>query len=163
VKVIDLEREEEEGLKELLNKLDNVLGHVRLIQEKAVLKNYYKLKSSSPDKVTTGPDETIAALESKSLSTIIINEEARIFRILKAQSSETVGAVSVRLFAGSKACYWTEGTPRERSLEDSKQELLIDWVIENFNRYGATLEVVTANSEEGAKFLKECGIGGIKK
>jgi len=44
MKVIDLEREEEEGLKELLNKLDNVLGHVRLIQEKSILKNFYNLK-----------------------------------------------------------------------------------------------------------------------
>jgi len=84
--------------------------------------------------------------------------------VLKAQSSDHVGAVSIRLFAGSKASYWTEGTPREKSLEDSsKQELLIDWIIENFTKYGANLEIVTANSEEGSKFLKEIGIGGIKK
>jgi len=130
-----------------LNKLDNVLGHVRLIQEKSILKNFYNLKNSSSSKVTLGAEDTVTALENRSLSTLIINEESRIFRALK----------------DSRVSYWTEGTPREKSLDSSKQELLIDWIMENFTKYGANLEVITANSEEGLKFLKDSGIGGIKK
>lgn len=36
---------------------------------------------------------------------------------------------------------------------------LFDWLAENYQRFGATLEIVTDSSQEGTQFVK--GFGGI--
>lgn len=44
----------------------------------------------------------------------------------------------------------------------SDRTLFVEWLAENFKRFGAKLEFVTDRSQEGAQFVKGFGgVGGI--
>jgi peptide chain release factor subunit 1 len=42
---------------------------------------------------------------------------------------------------------------------DYTQEILLDWLTENYTKFGTQIEFVTNKSEEGSQFVK--GFGGI--
>lgn len=44
-------------------------------------------------------------------------------------------------------------------LEIVRNELLSEWVVDNFREFGATLEFITDKSTEGSQFVR--GFGGI--
>jgi peptide chain release factor subunit 1 len=44
-------------------------------------------------------------------------------------------------------------------METVEKDLFLEWLAENYKKFGATLEIVTNKSQEGAQFVR--GFGGI--
>ena len=47
-------------------------------------------------------------------------------------------------------------------IKETKCELLLDWLVENYKRFGTSIQIVSDKSQEGSQFCKGFGgIGGI--
>eukprot|EP01156_Anaeramoeba_ignava_P007625 Anaeramoba_ignava/a352907_32.p2 GENE.a352907_32~~a352907_32.p2 ORF type:complete len:120 (+),score=56.70 a352907_32:1767-2126(+) len=55
-----------------------------------------------------------------------------------------------------------QGNVEENSVVKKKEKLFVDWIAENFHKFGTKLEFVSNNSQEGSQFCHGFGgIGGI--
>jgi len=151
VKVADVDGEEEEGQMQALDKVEKELAHVRLIQEQLLLKKFFDLKKSTPAKVVVGPKDVMAALEERSVQSLIIYDNLRFNRVTN----------------GSRIVYWQEGTVRTEIEDLGKRDIeegnLLHWLLINGGKYGVQLDLVSKNSRPGVNFWREIGIAAIKK
>ena len=66
------------------------------------------------------------------------------------------------LSPAKEATYNFRDTVNNVDWEIIEKELLVEWLAENYKKYGAKLEFVTNRSQEGAQFVRGFGgVGGI--
>jgi len=107
-------------------------------------------------KVCYGLSETFYALENGAIDTLIIWENLEIFRVVVAKGTD------------EKVLYLTQAQIEEssylkdedgRDLESKENDLLVDWLAENYRKFNISLQFVTDKSQEGAQFVQ--GFGGV--
>jgi len=147
----------ENGLNQAIELASENLSQVKFIQEKKLLSKLMEQIAQDTGKYSIGLKETLFALDSRSIETIIVWEGIEVTRY--KLKNETTGE--------EKVIYLTVEQTKQRShfvqdnieLKIIESEPLLDWFAENYKQFGATLEFVTDKSELGSQFVK--GFGGI--
>lgn len=87
----DLTYTDESGLRDLVDKSQDVLAKESIIEEKIILKKFFTMLGKEPEKVTYGLDEVKKVLEMGAVETLLVSEaiEDKIMEELEALAEKT--------------------------------------------------------------------------
>ena len=160
IKYVDISYGNAAGLNQAIDLARDCINDLRYVQEKRLLDEYFSHIAKSNGLFCFGTAETLKGLEAGCVRTLIVWENLDIVRhCLKSASGEEKTVYSKQ----------SETLPKEKLLDSSgasmeikDQGLLLDWLVDNYKKFGSNIEIVTDNSQEGTQFCKGFGgIGGI--
>jgi len=158
LKIVDVSYGGENGFNQAIELSAESLADVKFVAEKKLLSNYYTEIAKDTGMFCYGVRDTITALESSALETLIVFEELECERI---EMKDTVSEETLTK-------YLTPEQARDDSHFKDRQGVaydilaridLVEWLATHYSNYGAKLEFVTDRSQEGMQFVK--GFGGI--
>uniref|UniRef100_A0A0N5A2U6 Eukaryotic peptide chain release factor subunit 1 n=1 Tax=Parastrongyloides trichosuri TaxID=131310 RepID=A0A0N5A2U6_PARTI len=160
IKTVDVSYGGENGFNQAIELAADSLANVKFIQEKKLIGGYFDEISQDTGKYVFGIVDTLHALEMGAIETLICWENLDITRYrLKASSGEEK---VVHLRAGEEKGKEFLDPETGNEMESIEQTAFLEWLANNYKSFGATLEIVTDKSQEGAQFVRGFGgIGGI--
>jgi len=162
LKVVDVSYGGENGFNQAIELAAESLANVKFIQEKRLIGKYFDEISQDTGKYCFGVDDSLRALEMGSVEILIVWENLDIQRyVLKNHQTEEEKILYLKPEQEKDKTYFQDkDTGVELELVDSQP--LLEWFANNYKSFGATLEIITDRSQEGAQFVKGFGgIGGI--
>lgn len=162
IKIVDVSYGGENGFNQAIELSSDALANVKFIQEKKLIGRYFDEISQDTGKFCFGVDDTLKALEMGSVETLIVWENLEITRyVLKNHQTDEEKILFLKPEQEKDKTYFTDKeTGVELELSDSCA--LLEWFANNYKSFGATLEIITDRSQEGAQFVRGFGgIGGI--
>jgi len=162
IKIVDVSYGGENGFNQAIELASEALANVKFIQEKKLIGRYFDEISQDTGKYCFGVDDTLKALEMGAVETLIVWENLDIVRyVLKNHQTDEERILFLKPEQEKDKTYFTDKeTGVELELQDSQP--LLEWFANNYKNFGATLEIITDKSQEGAQFVKGFGgIGGI--
>ncbi len=157
--VIDTSYAGEEGVREALEKAEDILKEYRLIVEKKLVDRLFKEINSSKGLVTYGLNPVIKALEQGNAELVLVNDNIDMVRIIaecKRCNNNMIAIVESNKATGKKhelsqscnACNAQDIIIKEEDIVDYLEELAINT--------GATIEIISSKSEHG-RMLESLG------
>ncbi|XP_064630298.1 eukaryotic peptide chain release factor subunit 1 [Lineus longissimus] len=159
LKIVDVSYGGENGFNQAIELAAESLANVKFIQEKKLIGRYFDEIKQDTGKYCFGVDDTLKALEMGAVDMLIVWENLDIMRfVLKNHNvdEERVLHLSPEQ-EKDKTHFLDQETGVELELVESSP--LLEWFANNYKKFGATLEIITDRSQEGAQFVK--GFGGI--
>ena len=150
VKVVETSYGGRTGFNQAIGEAADVLKGVRIVEERRVLSRFFGELAVDSGKAVYGAKETVEAMECGSAETLIIWAKLPLLR-------------SVGLLYGEQEVEYLE-TEAEVCQEDEVVDCrpLLDWIVDEYKKHGAKLEIVSDTFSEGAQFCKSFGgIGAI--
>ena len=147
------------GLNQAIDLSKEKLGNVKFVEEKKVLEDYFE-QISRDGNITFGVKDTMNALEGGAVETLILWENLRLERCV-CELTEDDGSV-----ASTSIVYTDEGKTTVGSTVVVKENAhvvertsLLDWLVENREKFGANIKFVSDATTEGSQFVR--GFGGV--
>ncbi|XP_067656354.1 eukaryotic peptide chain release factor subunit 1 [Haliotis asinina] len=162
IKIVDVSYGGENGFNQAIELASDALANVKFIQEKKLIGRYFDEISQDTGKFCFGVEDTLRAMEMGAVDILIVWENLDIQRFtLKNHQNDEEKIIFLKPEQEKDKTYFTDkDTGVELELVD--QMPLLEWFANNYKNYGATLEIITDKSQEGAQFVKGFGgIGGI--
>jgi len=162
IKIVDVSYGGENGFNQAIELASEALGNVKFIQEKKLIGKYFDEISVDSGRYCFGVVDTLKALEMGAVEILIIWENLDTMRyVLKNHTTGEERILFLKPEQEKDKSYFTDKeTGVELELVESLS--LIEWFANNYKGFGATLEIITDKSQEGAQFVKGFGgIGGI--
>lgn len=160
--VVDVSYGGENGFNQAIELSSETLANVRFIHEKKLIGRYFDEISQDTGKFVFGVDDTLACLDMGAVETLLVWEELPVtrYKLLNSQTGETsVVSLSPEQEKDHRHFHDKE-TGSE--LEVVEKQSLLEWLAEEYKRFGCTLEFITNKSQEGSQFCRGFGgIGGI--
>jgi peptide chain release factor subunit 1 len=147
LQVVDCEYGGQNGFNQAIEASANVLGEVKMVQEKKILKKYFEEIAMDNGKVSYGIMDTIKALEMGAVESLIVFEDL------------DTSLVGHDIFSGEQKVHESSFLFGENGENGQERVLLTEWLAENHHRFGIQLVYVSDSSSEGDQFVK--GLGGI--
>merc|ERR1719322_1888310 len=159
IKLVDVSYGGENGFNQAIELGAESLANVKFIQEKKLIGKYFDEISQDTGKYCFGVDDTLKALEMGAVETLICWENLDIQRV--TLKNHATGDEKI-LFLNSeqekdKTHFMDKESGVELELEDNTP--LLEWLANNYKRFGAALEIITDRSQEGSQYVR--GFGGI--
>jgi len=159
IKLVDVSYGGENGFNQAIELSAESLANVKFIQEKKLIGKYFDEISQDTGKYCFGVDDTLKALEMGAVETLICWENLDIQRV--TLKNHSTGEEKI-LFLNSeqekdKTHFMDQESGVELELEDNMP--LLEWLANNYKRFGAALEIITDRSQEGSQYVR--GFGGI--
>jgi peptide chain release factor subunit 1 len=156
VGVVDTSYGFENGLNQAIELSGETLRNVKFVQERKLISNFFDEIAKDTGRVCYGIKETFYALENGAVSTLIVWENLDLTRVVLMQGDhEKVLYLNISQIEDTNYLKDDEGN----ELEIRENQLLVEWLAENYKRFGASLQFVTDKSQEGAQFVQ--GFGGV--
>jgi peptide chain release factor subunit 1 len=182
VKIVDVSYGGENGFNQAIELSQEALANVKFVQEKKLISQYFEEIALDTGKYCFGVKDTLAALEMGAVDTLITWEDLKVTRYTlrrpkvtqDSKEGETKGDDSddEAIPEGDLIKFLTpeqeEGEKLDKELTDEEtgQSLdvlekvsLIEWLAQNYEKFGARLEFISDKSQEGSQFCQ--GFGGI--
>jgi len=162
LKIVDVSYGGENGFNQAIELSAESLSNVKFIQEKKLIGKYFDEISQDTGKFCFGVDDTLKGLEMGAVEILIVWENLDIQRyVLKNHSHDEEKILFLKPEQEKDKTYFVDkDTGVELELVESMP--LLEWFANNYKVFGATLEIITDRSQEGAQFVKGFGgIGGI--
>jgi len=157
IKIVDVSYGGENGFNQAIELSQEILANVKFIQEKKLLSRYFEEISQDTGKICYGVADTLYALDSGAVETLIVWENLDINRfVLKNPSTGVEKVLHLRKEDERDKSHFVEGGV---DLEVVEKLQLLEWFANNYKKFGATLEFITNKSQEGSQFCQ--GFGGI--
>jgi len=159
IKLVDVSYGGENGFNQAIELAAESLANVKFIQEKKLIGKYFDEISQDTGKYCFGVDDTLKALEMGAVETLICWENLDIQRV--TLKNHATGEEKI-LFLNSeqekdKTHFMDQDSGVELELEENMP--LLEWLANNYKRFGAALEIITDRSQEGSQYVR--GFGGI--
>lgn len=174
LKIIDVSYGGENGFNQAIELAAECLEGVKFIAEKKLIQRYFDEIHQNTGKVVFGVRDTIEALEMGVLETLIVWENLEVTRyVLTNPLTQAPRTVFLDRYAEAQRKNFIEttsiispstGLPEstEVELEQTQKQSLLEWLAENYQRFGSAMEFVTDKSQEGSQFVSGFGgVGGI--
>lgn len=156
IAIVDVSYGGESGFNQAIELSQEHLKDVKFLKEKKLISTFFDEISQDSGKYCFGIRDTMAGLEAGCIETLLVYEDLNINRIEMMNSA-----------GEKKVAYMTPEQMKDNEQAKSEWEVievepLVDWFVENYKSYNATLQFVTNKSPEGSQFQKGFGgIGGI--
>ncbi|XP_064601678.1 eukaryotic peptide chain release factor subunit 1 [Liolophura sinensis] len=162
IKIVDVSYGGENGFNQAIELAADALANVKFIQEKKLIGRYFDEISQDTGKFCFGVEDTLRALEMGAVDILIVWENVDIQRyVLKNHQTDEEKVLHLRPEQEKDKTYFVDKDTGVE-LELVEQIPLLEWFANNYKTFGATLEIITDRSQEGAQFVKGFGgIGGI--
>jgi len=157
VDVVDTSYGFENGFNQAIELSAERLKDVKFIKEKKLISNFFDQIAQDTGRYCFGIRDSLYSCEAGAVETLIVWENLELERFVLATPE---GAKIVNLS--------TEQAQKPENFKDPKTgqdyEIteripLVEWLAENYKKFGCTLQFVTDRSQEGSQFVK--GFGGI--
>lgn len=129
------------------------------MQEKRLLSSFFDQISQDTGKFCFGVGDTLTCLEMGAVETLVVWENLEISRY--EFTNAATGEASVKFLSkeqeGDAAHFKDKESGAE--LEAVDRQPLLEWLANNYKKFGCALEFVTNRSQEGSQFCR--GFGGI--
>ncbi|SBT75668.1 peptide chain release factor subunit 1, putative [Plasmodium ovale] len=157
IKIVDISYGGDNGFNQAIELSAEALQNVKFIQEKKLIGKFFEEIAQDTGKVVYGIEDTLKALEIGAVELLILYEGLDIIR-LTTRNNVTNQTKTIHISPQDEK---QESLYKENNVELEVVEKisLTDWVINNYKKYGASLDFVTNKSQEGAQFQK--GFGGF--
>ena len=153
----------EEGIRETLERGEELIEGVRLIEEKKIIDRFLTEASKKDGLVVYGLEPSINAIKDGNADLIIISEDINTVRI-EAQC-RSCGYTTERFVQGQDVFKEKSDMAQQtcpvcgKSLWDIKVQDIVDYVTDLATQVGARVEIVSSKSEAGVMFKNFGGIG----
>mmetsp|Transcript_4438 Transcript_4438/g.12801 ORF Transcript_4438/g.12801 Transcript_4438/m.12801 type:complete len:442 (+) Transcript_4438:202-1527(+) len=160
---VDVSYGGENGFNQAIELSADALANVKFVQEKRLISKFFDEISQDSGKHCSGVKDTLNCLEMGAVDTLIVWENLDLQRL--EVRNDASGEEGIIMFL-TPAQEQQEDALRDK---DSGEELkvvekmpLLEWLAENYKKFGCTLEFITNKSQEGSQFCRGFGgIGGI--
>lgn len=152
ISVVDVAYGKEQGLNQALLLSADALQNVNLVEQKKLFGKFFDEISNSTSKICYGLSQTMTALESGAIETLIIWENLPVIRNV-IRNTNTNEEVIIFTKPGENAVY------DQSAMEVVESESLVDYFAENYSKFGIQLQLVNDSTPEGSMFSQ--GFGGI--
>lgn len=159
LKIVDVSYGGENGFNQAIELCAEVLSNVKFVQEKKLICHYFEEISKDTGRYCFGVVDTLQALELGAAETVIVWENLDIMRY-NVKNTVTNEERVLHLNGEQQRDpnnFKDDKTGAE--LEVVESITLVEWLANNYKRFGANLEFITNRSQEGSQFCK--GFGGI--
>lgn len=162
IKLVDVSYGGENGFNQAIELSQEVLQGVKFIEEKKLLGKYFDEISMDTGRIVFGIEETLRAMEMGAVEKLIVWENLDVQRYTFTHPS--TGATSVAVLTkeqekNRKHFIGVDENGKEIDLDVTEKITLVEWLANNYQNFGTTLEFVTDKSQEGAQFVR--GFGGF--
>jgi len=159
IKLVDVSYGGENGFNQAIELSADALANVKFVAEKKLIARFFEEISLDTGKYCFGVDDTLQALEAGAVSTLICFEELDVER-LTLKNNQT-GDHEIKHLTKEQQENQSHFHDKETGVELEVVEkiLLLEWLAEEYKRFGCVLEFVSNKSQEGSQFCR--GFGGI--
>ncbi|PUU83580.1 peptide chain release factor eRF1/aRF1 [Tuber borchii] len=158
IKVVDVSYGGENGFNQAIELAGETLSNVKFVQEKKLIGKYFEEISQDTGKVCYGIEDTLKAMELGAAETVIVFENLDVTRwVLKNSEGDLITLHTNKIQEQDREKFMDKTSGQE--MEIIEQISFLEWLAENYQNFGATLEFVSDRSGEGNQFVK--GFGGI--
>ena len=149
----------EDGLNHAITQAGDALANVRFLEEKALITNFFEQINLDTGMIVFGVNDTMKALEMSAIDKVLLFDEIDITRyeILNPSTGKTTTWYLTPKQAEDPKYFKDPTTGVE--MEVTNQEPLGDWLLVNYQHFGAKIELISDKTQEGFQFVK--GFGGI--
>jgi peptide chain release factor subunit 1 len=158
IKIVDVSYGGENGFSQAIELATESLSNVKFVQEKKLLTKYFGEISQDTGKYCFGTKDTLHALESGAVETLIVWENLDITRYtVKNPQTQEESHLNLTEEQKDSGIHFRDIDGTELDVIDSIS--LLEWLANEFKNHGAELQFVTNKSQEGSQFVR--GFGGI--
>ncbi|KAJ1678966.1 translation termination factor eRF1 [Spiromyces aspiralis] len=158
IKIVDVSYGGENGFNQAIELSKEVLSNVKFVQEKQLINNFFDQVSRDTGKVVYGVDETLKALDMGAVETIIAFEQLDVSRYTFKGSDGTEVVKHLNKIQEEVPENFKDPVT-DQDMEIIEKMPLLEWIANEYKKFGAALEFVTDRSSEGSQFVK--GFGGF--
>lgn len=156
VTVVDVAYGFNQGLNQAIEIAGNSLKDVVLVKQRKMLSRFFEEISTESGRYCFGVEQMMEALNSGIVQNIIVWDK---LDVIRQEISLKDGSTKVVFSKEGKSAV-SDQTKDQETIVDSVP--LIDWLAENYRKFGAKIEIVQDSSAEGSQFCRGFGgIGGI--
>jgi peptide chain release factor subunit 1 len=162
LKIVDVSYGGENGFNQAIELAGETLSNVKFVQEKKLIQRYFDEIAKDTGKYCFGVEDTLKGLDAGAVDTLIVFENLDVMRytLKNEEGEERIVHATPREEELKKDLFKDPDTGAD--LEIVERKPLLEWLADNYQGFGATLEFVTDKSQEGSQFFKGFGgIGGI--
>lgn len=160
--VVDVSYGGENGFNQAIELSADVLGNVKFIKEKKLIGKYFDEIAQDSGKYCFGVKDTLMCLEMGAVETLVVWENLEVNRhiLLNNQTQEEhILMLNPEQEADPKNFHDKETGVELESIEKGS---MLEWLANEYKKFGCQLEFITDRSEEGSQFVRGFGgIGGI--
>ena len=160
--IVDVSYGGENGFSQAIELSSTTLANVKFIQEKRLISKFFEEISQDSGKYCFGVKDTLMGLDMGAVETLIVWEDLPVSRAMLMNS--TTGTQEVKYLTEEQEKDSKNFIDKETGAELEVQEKapMLEWLANNFRKFGCALEIVTNKSQEGSQFCRGFGgIGGI--
>ena len=151
ITIVDIAYGGMSGFNQAIQLAADAMGNVRFVQEKKLISGFFTEIQMDTGKICYTIPDTIKALEMGAVETLIIWEQLP-KECLIVKNKET----------GEEKIWLEPSTPEKTLYEEIDRILFVEWIANNYSKYGAALEFITDCSAEGSQYVKGfSGVGGL--
>ena len=160
--IVDVSYGGENGFSQAIELSSDTLANVKFVQEKRLISKFFEEISLDSGKYCFGVKDTLLGLDMGAIETLIVWEDLPINKLTLKNTS--TGAMDERYLTEEQEQDSKNFIDKETGAELEVQEKvpMLEWLANNFRKFGCTLEIITNKSQEGSQFCRGFGgVGGI--
>jgi peptide chain release factor subunit 1 len=158
MKVVDVAHPGEVGLNQAIDMSADSLSGVKLVQEKKLVQKFFDEIACDTQLYCFSVADTMKCLEGGAVETLIVFEDLDLLRY-SVKTSESAEPIVHILTSAQAATMNLHGGNDGQAQNEVESEAFVDWLANNYTKFGCKLELITNRSQEGTQFVK--GFGGI--
>jgi peptide chain release factor subunit 1 len=153
-KIVDIQHSGDVGFNQALTATIDVFSNVKIVQEKKLLSKLYDEIAKDTCMYCYGIQDTMKCMEMGAVQTIILYEDLNMSRFEVYNDPELPPNIY----------YMTHDESLQAPFRNEKSIVIkefnfVEWITENYNKLGCSVELVSDKSQEGTQFTK--GFGGV--
>ena len=157
--VVDVSYGGENGFNQAIELSADTLSSLKFIQEKKLVSRFFDEIAQDTGKYTFGINDTLTCLEMGAVETLVCWENLEVERVtmMNSQTQEE----TVRYFRPEELTDNEHVRDKESGvdLEIIDKMPMLEWLAEEYKKFGCALEIISDKSQEGNQFCR--GFGGI--
>lgn len=160
--VVDVSYGGENGFNQAIELSAETLSNVKFVQEKRLLSSFFDQISQDTGKFVFGVKDTLACLEMGAVETLIVWENLEYYRYVFKHPN--TGVEEIKFLSKEQESEAAHYKDKETGadLDVADKQPMLEWIANNYKKFGCLLEFVTDRSQEGSQFCRGFGgIGGI--
>eukprot|EP00199_Chlamydomonas_sp_CCMP681_P001051 CAMPEP_0119108590 /NCGR_PEP_ID=MMETSP1180-20130426/15250_1 /TAXON_ID=3052 ORGANISM="Chlamydomonas cf sp, Strain CCMP681" /NCGR_SAMPLE_ID=MMETSP1180 /ASSEMBLY_ACC=CAM_ASM_000741 /LENGTH=442 /DNA_ID=CAMNT_0007094219 /DNA_START=35 /DNA_END=1363 /DNA_ORIENTATION=- len=160
--VVDVSYGGENGFNQAIELSADMLANVKFVQEKKLIAKFFEEISQDTNKYVFGVKDTLVCLDMGAVDTLLVWESLDCDRY--ELGNPATGKSEVKYLSAEQAKDTSHFKDKETNtdLEVQEKVALLEWLANNYKKFGCALEFVTNKSQEGSQFCRGFGgIGGI--
>jgi len=158
MKIVDVAHPGDVGLNQAIDLSADTLSGVKLVQEKKLVQKFFDEIAMDTQMYCFGINDTLKCLEGGAVETLICFEDLDLIRY-SVKAPDAAEPVIHVMTAAQAATANLHGGNDSQAQNEVESESFVDWLANNYSKFGCKLELITNKSQEGTQFVK--GFGGI--